>query len=222
MFRFTFRQEQLAKLTPSELIETAYLSTLLEQHPHATKLKMFSHRFNTVKHFLEQIVSVVPIESIFHTIAISDDLEIMTRCCSLLESSQLDLPPSLLLSTGAHSAYYTVTTLNACQSPNFISTEDQYLSWKQFESVKTVTRETARAHYQKYAKQTSRATGATTVNDITEREVFYATNMYPGYQKKLTQSDAHEHLQNMVPNHPNHQRLSHMLSLCFNVVFVSM
>ncbi len=216
MFRFTFRQEQLAKLTPSELIETAYLSTLLEQHPHATKLKMFSHRFNTVKHFLEQIVSVVPIESIFHTIAISDDLEIMTRCCSLLESSQLDLPPSLLLSTGARSAYYAVETLIACQFPKYSSNEDQYLGFKQILSGKTVTRETARAQYQKYAKQTSRATGATTVHEITDREVFYATDIHPGYEEKMTQSDVHEHLQNIVPNHPNHQLLSRMLVLCYN------
>ncbi len=215
MFRFTFRQEQLAKLTPSELIETAYLSALLEQHPHATKPKMFSHRFNTVKHFLEQIVSVVPIESIFHTIAVSNDQEIMTRCCSLLESSQLDLPPSLLLSTGAQSAYYTVQTLPTCQSPKYISNEDQYLALKQIVSGKTVTRETARAHYQKYAKQTFRATGATTVNEITDREVFYATNIPPG-RGKLTQSDAHEALQNVLPNHPNPQLLSRMLILTSN------
>ncbi|XP_064392637.1 uncharacterized protein LOC135340244 isoform X2 [Halichondria panicea] len=218
VFRFTFRQEQLAKLTPSELIETAYLSTLLEQHPHATKLKMFSHRFNTVKNFLEQIVSVVPIESIFHTIVISDDQEIMARCCSLLESSQLNLPPSLLLSTGAQSAYYTVRTLSPGQSPKFSSNEDHYLSWKQAESRKTVTKETARAHYQKYAKQTSRATGATAVNEIIDREVFYATNLPLRYQEKMTQSDAHERLQNILPNHPNPQLLSSMLALSHNAL----
>ncbi len=218
MFRFTFRQEQLAKLTPSELIETAYLSTLLEQHPRATKLKMFSHRFNTVKHFLEQIVSVVPIESIFHTIAISDDLDIISRCCSLLEHSQLDLPPSLMLSTGAQSAYHTVLTLTTCQFPNFFSNEDHYLDFKQLESGKTVTRETARAHYQKYAKQTSQATGATTVHEITDREVFYATNTHPEYLEKMTQSDAHEYLQNILPNYPNPQLLCRVLVLSSNAV----
>ena len=216
MFRFTFRQEQLAKLTPSELIETAYLSTLLEQHPHTTKLKMFSHRFNTVKHFLEQIVSVVPIESIFHTIAISDDLEIVTRCCSLLESSQLDLPPSLLLSTGADHALWAVQTFTTGQPKKFNSTEDHYLYWKQGLSGKTVTREIARAHYQKYAKQTSRATGATTVNKIIDREAFYAKQYHQTFYQdltKYTQSDVHEHLQTILPSHPNIQLLSRILIL---------
>ena len=217
MFRFTFRQEQLAKLTPSELIETAYLSTLLEQHPHTTKLKMFSHRFNTVRDFLEQIVSVVPIESIFHTIAISDDLEIMTRCCSLLESSQLDFPPSLLLSTGVESAYYATTTLTTGQPKKFNSSEDQYLNWKQYVSGKTVTKEIARAHYQKYAKQTSRATGATIVNKIIDREAFYAKQYHQVYYcqdvTNFTQSDAHEYLQTILPSHPNLQLVSRILVL---------
>ena len=216
MFRFTFQQEQLAKLTPSELIETAYLSTLLEQHPRTTKLKMFSHRFNTVKHFLEQIVSVVPIESIFHTIAISDDLEIMTRCCSLLESSQLDLPPSLLLLTGAESALWAVQSLTTGLPKKFNSIEDHYLHWKQGLPGKTVTREIARAHYQKYAKQTSRATGATTVNKIIDREAFFAKEFHQMYQDvtKITQGDAHEYLQTVVPNHPNLQQMSRIVTLC--------
>ena len=216
MFRFTFRQEQLAKLTPSELIETAYLSTLLEQHPHTTKLKMFSHRFNTVRDFLEQIVSVVPIESIFHTIAISNDVEIMTRCCSLLESSQLDFPPSLLLLTGAESALSAVHTLTTGQSKKCYSIEDHYLYWKQYVSGKTVTRETARAHYQKYAKQTSRATGATTVNKIMDREAFYAKEFHQVFRDvtKITQSDTHEYLQTVVPNHPNLQLMSRIITVC--------
>ncbi len=178
---------------------------------------MFSHRFNTVKHFLEQIVSVVPIESIFHTIAISDDQEIMTRCCSILESSQLDLPPSLLLSTGCENAFHTFQTLTAGhQSPTYMSNEDLYLSYiMSFDSSKTITRETARADYRKCAKQASKAT---TVNEITDREVFYAKNIHPGYQINMTQSGALKHLQNISPNHPNPQLLSHMLVLSYNAV----
>ncbi len=224
MFRFTFRQEQLAKLTPSELIETAYLSTLLEQHPHTTKLKMFSHRFNTVKMFLEQIVSVVPIESVFHTIAISGDLEIMSRCCSLLESSQLDLPSSLLLSTGADSAYYAVRTYTAGndQPPYYTSNEDRYLVWNEFTSGKSLTKETARAHYQKYAKNNSRATGATTVNKITDREIFYTTTIPLRYQELLQQnfnlSDVCEAVQTLFPSHPNSQLLTRILMLFHNTL----
>ncbi|XP_064385834.1 uncharacterized protein LOC135334540 isoform X2 [Halichondria panicea] len=226
VFRFTFRQEQLAKLTPSELIETAYLSTLLEQHPHTTKLKMFSHRFNTVRDFLEQIVSVVPIESVFHTIVISNDLEIMARCCSLLESSQLNLPPSLLLFSSAENAIGAFHVLSGVAQPElFNSTEDRYLYWKQSISGKTVTKETARAHYQKYAKQTSRATGATTVNKIIDRETFYAKEFHQVYQEnaatKMTQSNTREYLQTVVPNHPNLQLLSRILTLSDNALMNS-
>ncbi len=181
---------------------------------------MFSHRFNTVKHFLEQIVSVVPIESIFHTIAISDDLEIMTRCCSLLESSQLDLPPSLLLFSSVDNALYAAHSLTGVgQFKRFHSNENKYLEWKQVVSGKTVTKETARAHYQKYAKQSSRATGAPTVNKIIDREAFYATKyhqMYLQMSPKYTQSDAHKYFQTVLPNHPNPQLLSRIITLSDN------
>ncbi len=169
---------------------------------------------------MEKIVSVVPIESVFHTIVVSNDLEIMTRCCSLLESSQLDFPPSLLLSTGIESAVHAAGTLTTGQPKKFNSSEDQYLYWKQSVSGKTVTRETVRAHYQKYVEQTSRATGATTVNKIIDREAYYAKQYHQAFEDvtKITQSNAHEYLQTVVPNHPNPQLLSRILTLSHNAL----
>ena len=72
----------------------AYLSTLLEQHPYK-EIARFSSRFSVLKQFLEEVVSVVPIESFIHTTATGD-----MQCLNVLLTSDLCLPPSLELSTG--------------------------------------------------------------------------------------------------------------------------
>ncbi len=95
-YQFTFRQEQLAKLTPSELIEVAYLGTLLEQEPHS-RTDHFSGRFNTLMDFHEQVVSVVPIESLVNTIAHIDGLEAAVKCCNVLMSCGQNISPSIAL-----------------------------------------------------------------------------------------------------------------------------
>ena len=104
MYRFTFRQEQLAKLTPSELIETAYLGALLERQPHATAVRGFSHRFESLRVFLTKVVSIVPIESLVHAISEiddnTDDLSIALKCCKQLMVSNLTLQPSNTLFSG--------------------------------------------------------------------------------------------------------------------------
>ncbi len=103
-YQFTFRQEQLAKLTPSELIEVAYLGALLEQQPRR-RTDHFSSRFNTLRAFFEQVVSVVPIESIFHTITRIDGLESAVKCCNALMSCGQLIPPSVTLAQGCSVAY---------------------------------------------------------------------------------------------------------------------
>ena len=80
-FSLTFRQKQLAKLTPSELIETAYLSALLEQQPHLGHSRGFSHLFETLRNFLTKVVDIVPIESLVHAICIADDKATALLCC---------------------------------------------------------------------------------------------------------------------------------------------
>ena len=127
MYLFTYRQEQLAKLTPSELIETAYFSALLEQHPHRSSTR-FSHRFTVVRDFLEQIVSVVPIESIVHTIASCKDQSIANKCADLVIASQLELPPSLMLLHGFEMAVHAQTKCH----PAFITREHYYCNSKNF------------------------------------------------------------------------------------------
>ena len=92
-----FRQEQLARLTPSEVIETAYLSALLEQQPHLETRRGFSNRFDALRAFLMKIVDIVPIESLVHAISIADDQETSLLCCRQLKAINCDLPPSLMI-----------------------------------------------------------------------------------------------------------------------------
>ena len=104
VYSFTFRQEQLAKLTPSELIETAYLCALLEQQPHATAThstcKGFSHRFESLRSFLTKVVDIVPIESLVHAISEAKDSQIAVQCCRQLMESNLTLASSLTMIQG--------------------------------------------------------------------------------------------------------------------------
>ena len=98
VYRFTYRQEQLAKHTPSELIELAYMSALLERHPFSDS-EPLSNRFRVLRSFLEDIVRVVPIESVPYTIA-SADHNLVGPCCRALIHSKISLPPSACMKVG--------------------------------------------------------------------------------------------------------------------------
>ena len=110
VYRFSFRQEQLAKLTPSELIEVAYLSALLEQHPH-NQLQSYSRRFDKLREFLVKIVSIVPIESLLHVIA-QGEINVSVLCCLTLLYSKIQCPQSLMATKASISAFgrYAVLT----------------------------------------------------------------------------------------------------------------
>ena len=97
----TSRQQQLAKLTPSKLIELAYLSALLEQHQQPGKKSLVSHKVDVVRRFLENVVRVVPLESIAYAIAYGKD-EVALQCTKALLSycSRQKLPLSDLMTYG--------------------------------------------------------------------------------------------------------------------------
>ena len=95
-YDITTRQEQLAKLIPSQLIELAYLSALLEQHPFSGS-QPHSHKVKVVSKFLEEIVQVVPVESITHAIA-DGSYETAEVCLKVFLSC--DLPLSFALRNG--------------------------------------------------------------------------------------------------------------------------
>ena len=74
------------------------MSALLEQHPHSQskEVKCFSKRFDTLQKFLEQAVSVVPIESLLFAIVHSNDISISHQCCTHLMNLPFTFPLSLL------------------------------------------------------------------------------------------------------------------------------
>lgn len=96
MFAISRREKQLAKLTPTELIELAYVSALLEQHPRNPQ-RTLSKRFEAIRKFLEEIVTIVPVESALSAIALAENEEVSQRCCKALLTSKINPPLSLML-----------------------------------------------------------------------------------------------------------------------------
>ena len=94
----------MARLTPSKLIELAYLSALLEQYPHSSSQPL-SHKVEVIRNFLEEVVQVVPLESILYAIA-NGSYNVVLSCSKALTACDLDLPPSSLMLDG-----FSVATL---------------------------------------------------------------------------------------------------------------
>ena len=94
----TSRQAQLAKLTPSQVIELAYLSALLEQHPN-NSTSVLSRKFETIAKFLKDVVKVVPFESIAFAIAFSS-YETALVCYEAYSTCGIQPPVSSIMSVG--------------------------------------------------------------------------------------------------------------------------
>ena len=96
MYDISTRQQQLARLTPSELIKLALLCALLEQHP-CGKSEPLSHKLEVIKSFLERVVHVVPLESVVFAMADgSNETAVMcSQACEVLHHD-LVIPTSLL------------------------------------------------------------------------------------------------------------------------------
>ncbi len=92
------RQQQLARLTPSKLIELAYLSALLEQHPRS-RSEPVSSKVEVIRKFLSDVVHVVPLESIAYAISHSP-YKIAMVCYRALRSSGVKLPFSEVMQVG--------------------------------------------------------------------------------------------------------------------------
>ena len=98
----TSRQRQLAVLTPSRLIELAYMSALLEQYPFS-KSQPVSNKVEVIRTFLDKVVTVVPLESIGYAIGYSE-YSLAVHCTRVLMESKIELPPSQLMSEGLFQA----------------------------------------------------------------------------------------------------------------------
>ncbi|XP_046841094.1 uncharacterized protein LOC124435191 [Xenia sp. Carnegie-2017] len=84
-YSVTQRQQQLAKHRPSEIIELAFLSALLEK-------RITTHssiKMKSIKDFFTDAVSVVPIESLFYAIGESSS-DVILDCCEILSTSEIN------------------------------------------------------------------------------------------------------------------------------------
>ena len=110
----TRRQQQLAKHSPRDIIELAYLSALLERYQEGYQSK----RFTAIKTFFESAVLVVPLESIFHAVAYAKP-NVVLQCCELLLSSDsLPARSSKLLLDSMKSALPRIAFLQYCIASN--------------------------------------------------------------------------------------------------------
>eukprot|EP00731_Ephydatia_muelleri_P014672 Em0008g392a len=107
----TLRQAQLAKHTPTEVIQLAYLSAMLEQPSYKNAKRDFSERFKTTTKFLEDAVRIVPIESIFYAIAYGDE-DVALQCSKALEERKPSIPPSEMVI--AASQYAATRVITGC------------------------------------------------------------------------------------------------------------
>lgn len=101
---------QLAKHTPSEVIELAYLGAMLECHSQHKGQFTTSKRYRQVAWFLEEVIKVVPLESIFFAIAYSDDNNIALECSKALQKCKLKIPPSEMMVAGSQRAAFRMCT----------------------------------------------------------------------------------------------------------------
>ena len=97
---------QLAKQTPAEVIELAYWSAMLEQH----SKQGHSNRFKVMIQFLEEVVKVVPLESILYAIAYSEDDHTALECGKALMATPPRMVPSEMMIDGSQSAAGRMST----------------------------------------------------------------------------------------------------------------
>ena len=109
MYPCTLRQAQLAKHTPTEVIQLAYLCAMLEQPSYKSSKRDHSERLKTTIKFLEEAVNVVPVESIFYAIAYGDN-DVALQCSKALEERKPRIPPSEMVITASQYAATRVIT----------------------------------------------------------------------------------------------------------------
>lgn len=89
-------KRQIARLTPSQLIELSYLSALLERCPKGfLQLKMPSEKFRVAEKFFIEVSQVVPVESFLY--AVHGKNKDVARPCFEALCTKLKISPSSLM-----------------------------------------------------------------------------------------------------------------------------
>ena len=99
----TFRQSQLARQTPSQIIQLAFLSALLELTP-LDQGGNSGQRYQLITKFLQEAARIVPMESIFFAIADCSSTVTAEKCAKAVISSNTLIPPSKLMRIGCRRA----------------------------------------------------------------------------------------------------------------------
>jgi hypothetical protein len=89
---------------PSQVIELAYLSALLEQQRGSSLL---SHKLDIVRRFLEDVVQVVPFESIAYAVTNGNQHTAM-QCLRALKMDDTKIPKTVMMYNGLREACYHI------------------------------------------------------------------------------------------------------------------
>ena len=84
------------------MIELGYLSALLERNLVETN-SSFSYKFDVIRRFLEEVVQVVPFESIVYAIA-NGNYQTAMQCASALKTCVTEIPKTVLMYAGLSDA----------------------------------------------------------------------------------------------------------------------
>ena len=133
---FSVRQIQLAKHTPTQVIQLAYLCALLEQRDKPSDSK----RFEALGHFLEEVVKVVPLESVLNAIAYERH-DIALECAKALRERNPNLQPSqqMIVAAGTAAARassgYNGAAINEFLLPLFLFSQNMLFQFFQSQQV---------------------------------------------------------------------------------------
>jgi hypothetical protein len=177
---------KLAKFEPDDLLEFAFMMSLLERRPHRssspssqpTHLSQSTPFFDSFKKFLRDIAEVVPYESILCTIAQCHDKKVVERDLRILKKLGFEFPFSLSM--------YASSFVTIFKIQHETSVEASFLKQQPLEDFAYFMWSKA-----KYMKGTSTKPGV----DSFSAEVFTDSYMF-GSQDIL--SDDSLHLQKMV------------------------
>ena len=84
------------------MIELGYLSALLERHCSESD-SLLSHKFEVIKEFLEDVIKVVPFESIAYAIA-NGNYQTAMQCSKALTAANVKVPVTRIMDTGLRDA----------------------------------------------------------------------------------------------------------------------
>ena len=133
---------------------------------------------------MEQVVAIVPIESLLYSIAYSEE-NIAMQCCDNLLSHQIEIPPSFTMLRGSHRALYRLLaeyndplglgSLQRLDDKGMYETEIAFQT-ENFKSAAKEAQKSYRKYKSKFTKQGKKSRvlpSASTHEEVVEEQQFY-------------------------------------------------